>query len=192
MHYFHFSIFRCNMLSSFLDNVYIPYLTYNFRNFSIFSFLLEIVLLQDVFHCAYLWARTSAFLGKNITSFKHILMQFNFTATDKHFLHIQQYVSLAFNTFCVLLSHRCLSFKLLYGCWAGPCVSKGVMMKWNGAAETAVIWYLCWFCCFFLCLLSLCSWETTLINKYLTELHPIITTITTTLVTCEFNRTWAK
>jgi len=55
---------QIKMLSSFLDTVYIWFLTHNFRNFSVFPSLVEIFLLLDVFYCAYLWAKTSAFLGK--------------------------------------------------------------------------------------------------------------------------------
>ena len=63
MHYFHYSIFGSKMLSSFLDIVYVRVLTHNNENLPIFLFLLEIVLLLDMFYCAYLCAKTSAFLG---------------------------------------------------------------------------------------------------------------------------------
>jgi len=63
MHYFHYSIFRSKMLSSFLHIVYIRVLTHNYENLSIFLFLLEIDLLLDMFYCAYLCAKASAYLG---------------------------------------------------------------------------------------------------------------------------------
>jgi len=75
-----------------------------------FSFLLEIVLLLDVFYCAYLWAKISAFLGKLLLLSN---MLYNFTATYLYFLYIQQYVSLAFNMFCVLLYHTCFVIQTL-------------------------------------------------------------------------------
>jgi len=67
------------MLSSFLYTVHIRVLTHNYGNISIFSFLLEIVLLLDVF--VRLPVRKDVCLfRKPITSLKQILMPYNFTA----------------------------------------------------------------------------------------------------------------
>jgi len=42
-------------------------------------------------------------------------MLYNFTVTDLYFLSIQQFVSLVFNMFCVLLYHRrCVIQTLLW------------------------------------------------------------------------------
>ena len=67
------------MLSSFLDTVYIPVLTHNYRNFSIFAFLLKIVLLLDMFVRLPV-SKDVCIFRKPITSLKQILMPYNFKA----------------------------------------------------------------------------------------------------------------
>ena len=102
------------MLSFFLDTEYIQLLTQNCENFSIFLFLLEIVLLLDVFFRLPVRKDVCIF-RKPVTSLYQILMLYNFTATDLYFLSIQQFVSLVFNMFCVLLYHRyCVIRTLLW------------------------------------------------------------------------------
>ena len=132
----------------------------------------------------------------NLLILKQILMLYSFTATDLYILSFEQYVSFVFNLFCVLLYSRRCTIKLFMVVAWNVLKQECKVTWWNdqGLLKQHLFVICVFFCsCYFcVCLLYLCSWDIIQINKYFTELHPIITTSTTALVKCDFNSKWTK